>query len=297
MANSIVHEIQRNALDNNYPITDLLRKAYAVASKLGLSEFKEWANCELNGYGEKEVPKCRKIKGSVKGFNQFRGWIPVQLPTDEWDAMVSTCDNGQSISEIEHLVLNDGVIASEFNVERLLILQELCGQQTDFKIFISRAAMENILSSVRNQILDWALQLEADGVIGDGISFSNEEKEKAQVAQQHIHIGGNFQGVLGNTENSTITQTQEMNVSPGDFNQLADVLGKHGVQFSDITDLQQAITEDGDVDASKGFGQKVSGWIGKMVGKAADGSWNMAVAAAGNILGAAINGYYGIGAS
>jgi len=35
------------------------------------------------------------------------------------------------------------------------------------------------LESVRNRIFEWSLELEARGVLGEGLTFSNEERERA----------------------------------------------------------------------------------------------------------------------
>ena len=42
------------------------------------------------------------------------------------------------------------------------------------------------------------------------------------------------------------------------------------------------------------FGPRVSAWIGKMIGKAAEGSWQIGLGAAGNLLAQAIAKYYGL---
>ena len=34
-----------------------------------------------------------------------------------------------------------------------------------------------LVDGVRNTILEWSLRLEADGIVGDGLSFNPEEKE------------------------------------------------------------------------------------------------------------------------
>jgi hypothetical protein len=42
------------------------------------------------------------------------------------------------------------------------------------------------------------------------------------------------------------------------------------------------------------FGPNVAAWMGKMVGKAAEGSWEIATSAAGSVLGKALARYYGM---
>ena len=47
--NSIVLELQTNAVDPDWSVTSLLRKSLMIAKKLGLEEFEEWISNELNG--------------------------------------------------------------------------------------------------------------------------------------------------------------------------------------------------------------------------------------------------------
>ena len=62
----------------------------------------------------------------------------------------------------------------------------------------------------------------------------------------------------------------------------------------DISDLQQAVENDGQPTNEGKLGPRVSSWIGGMVKKAADGSWGVGVSAAGNLLARAIAKYYGL---
>jgi len=54
---SLVEELQRDALNANAKVSDLLRKAKAIAVKLELPELEEWVEHELNGYPEGDVPE------------------------------------------------------------------------------------------------------------------------------------------------------------------------------------------------------------------------------------------------
>lgn len=44
----------------------------------------------------------------------------------------------------------------------------------------------NIQSKIRNMVLDWALTLEEEGILGKGIQFSKTEKELAMTNQFNI---------------------------------------------------------------------------------------------------------------
>jgi hypothetical protein len=45
---SVIVELQREALDRNVHVSDLLRKALVVARNLALTEFQSWIELELN---------------------------------------------------------------------------------------------------------------------------------------------------------------------------------------------------------------------------------------------------------
>jgi len=64
---SIVLELQKEALDRNCSVSDLLRRALVVAKKLKLAEFERWVGNELAGYKGpvNEVPEYRVLLGQV----------------------------------------------------------------------------------------------------------------------------------------------------------------------------------------------------------------------------------------
>ena len=60
---SIIQQIQQDALNEAVAISSLLRKAFLVASKLGLNEERDWIGNELSGWRESsgEPPDCRRF--------------------------------------------------------------------------------------------------------------------------------------------------------------------------------------------------------------------------------------------
>ena len=79
-----------------------------------------------------------------------------------------------------------------------------------------------VLNAVRTRILEWALSLEAEGIVGDGLSFSASEKQAA-MNSQNISIE-NFQGILGNVQGGSVTQTNTLHIVASDFSSLARYL-------------------------------------------------------------------------
>lgn len=83
---SIVLDLQQEVLKPDCDILNSLRKAHLIASKLKLHDFDTWVQSELNGYsyGDKDkIPNYRKVKGTLKAFNPYRGWISAQCSDDK----------------------------------------------------------------------------------------------------------------------------------------------------------------------------------------------------------------------
>jgi hypothetical protein len=294
--NALTLELQRDSMDSSVALTDLLRKALVVARKLKIAEFQRWVECELNGYrgAFAEIPTYREVRGDIKAWNPYNGWIPVIIQSEKLSASIRKRKIGQPISELESLVKDKekgGVLHVSFPQAIENVLLE--GQDVVFRptLHISGSQIHGILDVVRNTVLNWAMKLEEEGILGEGLTFSHEERQKAQ-GNPSISIG-QFQGILGNVADSNITQNLEMSVQPGDFKTLAEFLENKKVGKEDISELEEAIGSDPKPESDNKFGEKVSSWIGKMIKKAASGAWQIGITAAGNILSTAIKTYYG----
>ena len=175
----IVIELQREALDEKNSIESLIRKAYLVAKKLKLKEFEEWLNQEQNGY-KKEIPEYRNITGEIKAWNPYHGWIPMILSAKVAD-IVSRRPIPNSISSLLD-VYNSSEDRVAFSVNGAMT--EFFNNSTDFMptkyaFFVSKSELYRIKSTVRNKILDWALLLEENGIVGNEMTFTDVEKQIA----------------------------------------------------------------------------------------------------------------------
>ena len=102
---SLVLELQKDALNPSISILNLLRKALVVATKLKLQDFKDWIESEINGYKDgQRIPEYRKVRGETKYWNQFRGWQPIVFDTS-YDYL-SNRNLHQSVSELSQLISN-----------------------------------------------------------------------------------------------------------------------------------------------------------------------------------------------
>lgn len=68
---------------------------------------------------------------------------------------------------------------------------------------LDSAHLQGILDSVRTIILEWGLKLEEDGILGDGMSFSREEK---QLASSQTYLIETFIGQMSNSQLNTNSQ-------------------------------------------------------------------------------------------
>lgn len=86
---------------------------------------------------------------------------------------------------------------SQQTVNTLIKLMDVPMQPT---LQVSRTSIVGILDAVRNHVLDWSLELEKEGVIGDNLSFSREEQQTAnRVSYQIVNN-------IGSMSNSQLQQ-------------------------------------------------------------------------------------------
>lgn len=207
---SLVLELQAKAVDRDTTVTDLLRMAKMVAVKLELQEFEQWVNSELNGYSETPIPKYRVVRGQMKAVNPVRGLIPVQFPDDDLAKSASERHLMQRISEIEALAAQgNGSLMMPLPDEMQGLLQKLFRQDMEFKLTFQPIVLVGVVDAVRNVILDWSLTLEKNGILGEGMSFSKQDKDKAHEQSVSYHIGSieNFTGALGNVSGGQVNAT------------------------------------------------------------------------------------------
>ena len=197
----IVIDLQNNVIDSHITTTNLLRKALMVAKKLKLKDFENWIRFELNGYGNKDVkiPECRKIHGELRAFNPGEGWIPTLFNGYvEMQDTVTKSTVLQSVSELEHLINGKSdIFCISFATDAERILGELFGFETMYKLFINIIQIQNILETVRTTVMNWALELECDGILGEEMIFTEVEK---RIAVERNYTVNNFYGDVSHSQ-------------------------------------------------------------------------------------------------
>ncbi|HEV7455573.1 MAG TPA: hypothetical protein VGN96_02255 [Roseococcus sp.] len=209
MTESIIQELAREALSTTAPLSDLLRKAKAIAFKLDLDESHDWLSHELNGYSGNDVPEYRIIHGNARFRNPAYGWMPVVFSDLNHQNQICLTKFSQSIRELEHLASGDGEITLQLPGSTI---QQLCRNANlplvPINLFFSQGSVLHILDTVRTRLVDWALALDKIGVRGEGLSFSVKEKTVAQNTNiYNINQIGTFTGNLGGDAGRDIAVT------------------------------------------------------------------------------------------
>lgn len=215
---SIILELQKEAYDAGSSVSDLLRKAYVVARKLKVKDFEDWINKESKGYGDfGDVPAYRSVSGEVKAWNPYVGWIPVIIQDASIMEMISNSKVSQSIPELEALTNTEGenlVITFPHSIQRSL--SEMMEFDTKYRLFFGKSQAKQIINFARNVVLEWSLKLEEDGILGEGMSFTKEEKQTAMKQNYNTY---NYNGNITNSQiqQNTLNSSQTMKIEQFDL--------------------------------------------------------------------------------
>ena len=212
---SLVQELEQDAYDSAASLSNMLRKAKAVAVKLQLKQPIQWVESELNGYTTDEVPEYRKLRGRLKAHNPYNGLIPIQFEDAEIENIVSQYWAREPITNVEIFALSSSNPMLPMTGKSAATLARM-STVPDFPMYLllSTTSFQNILNAVRNKVLDWSLQLQADGIMGEGMSFRAEEKAKVSDKGHTYNIGsiGSFSGNLGGQVGGDVTATSTQNM-------------------------------------------------------------------------------------
>ena len=201
----IIIDLQKDALASNGDVASLLRKAYLISKKLKLSEFENWTSSELNGYrGKSNIPKYREIGGELKAWNPYNGWIPFIITNNKLHDQLCRHKVLDSIPSLAAGLKTGQDLHIPFEGEMIEYLNRLSdlGLRTKYSLFLNLNEVGAIVQTVQNNILDWAILLEENGILGEGLMFSKEEKKQAENPQIINYINYFY----GDTDNIQLQQ-------------------------------------------------------------------------------------------
>ena len=295
---TLLEEIENGAQGEEMPLGTLLRKCLVLVSRLGSQPAVDWVKWELNGYPKDvPLPDYRVLHLVIKAnlsdvTKHVTGWtVSPALLGDNSEAW-TRLEYRDGIGTIDHVLANtEGRVC--FQMSNLdLFLTSLKFTHMDILSAwaeASSSSIKNILDTVRNRVLTFALDLGKEYPDAGAVKSTMPKEDTKKVDQIFISNIYGSANVVGTATNSNVV----LNVMKGDFSTLKQTLEEHGVESADIRELKRVLEEEPKA-SSKGFGPKVATWIGTMMKKAAEGTWKVATDVAGTVLGKALSQYYGL---
>jgi len=219
MAPSLVIELQQQAQSGSSDVSELLRRAKVVASKLRLDDFDEWFEHELSGYPkDADVPDYRVVRSRLMMKNPYHGLQPVFFRGNVRKGQTSLAEHFASVKVRESIgrvaflsCSKEGQLEcaiSDGEMKALLAGSEELRLIPPVRL-LDVAGFAAILDAVRNRILKWSLDLERRGILGADMTFTKEE----QVTASRITI--NNYGSVGSVVQGASATATTVQDSPG----------------------------------------------------------------------------------
>ena len=205
---------------------------------------------ELNGYaGENQdnIPEYRKVNGLLKAWNPYHGWIPVVFQDSKFQSLLCTRFLGNSISEILELYkTSEGHVLLSYPGDIERTIDKMCSSPfpTNYSLHVSAHILKAIVDQVQNCLLEWTIRLESEGVLGEGMRFSQEETAMAQKVPQTIN---NYYGTVvnGNVKQSQVVSGDHNSLS-FNYEQASDLIRqiKEVIQDEQMSEEDREIAEE-----------------------------------------------------
>jgi AbiTii len=303
---TLLKEIQAAAIDSSVDVVQVLRKCRVLASRLSHDDLKAWVQKELDGYADgEELPDYRikrcQSKGNFVGFagRQLNNApIPTQNLPEPLRESISQVRFRESVSALQNLAQTGDrdSFGSAWPTELIAPYAEEFYE--DFVLVqayqvIPRNAFVWIIETVRNRVLNFALEIEAaDPSAGEALPGSQPLPEQKVTQIFNNYISGNVGNIASGS--GIVHQSAVLNVARGDDDALKRALGSIGVPDIDGGELAKAIKADPPLTTAAAFGPKVSKWLGALVTKAARGGLKVTADVATQTVTALIKSYCGI---
>jgi hypothetical protein len=227
---SLLREIQDLATSDS-DIANLLRKCSILAARLGSDEFAQWIGWELNGYPEHQsLPDYRSLDVSTFATFMNAAWRAEKQPI-LWEALPP-----QAKEALECIQFRDGIAKVRNLGKGAIIPRPDVAVRVDGKMFpdmhcvqawqqISSGEFEQLLSAIRNRILEFVLKIEAENP-----DAGEAELGSKPVPQDKLQpLVNNFFGNVGNLaqRSHSFSQVSNAGINSKELSRLVEELSKH----------------------------------------------------------------------
>jgi hypothetical protein len=292
---TLLRDIAHAAADPQVDLPSLLRKCKILAARLGSPEFSTWIAWELDGYpDEQSTPDYRRLPAGFYGQFMNAAWrydkMPVPrnvIPEEFHDALYTNVFRG-GIAQVTALAKGATILRPEL----VFALQgRIDGGMNCVSAWQEIPACEivQLLSAVRNRILDFVLKIEDENPDAGEAAVDSHPVPTERL--QNL-VNNYFLGMTNIAQNShSFNQTANTGIQPGDLDSLKSYLASEGIPAGALEELESAVTTDKKTGDGKGLGSRVQEWIGK----AASGSWEITKGISIPLIVGAIKRYYHLG--
>ena len=206
---SLIAQIERDALDDSVPIATALRKCVVLGGKSGSEELRDWATRELKGYGpDDELPEYRVIAApllvdAIKGNYQVtrQPFPPMSLPDFARKHIKEEVRLNDGVGSIEALLEQAEIkLMPPMGTDLVNYMNKTSGVPYQHIVAIywgvSHAAVKGLLDQIRTALTQLVAELRANMVSG-------EELPSPEAADQAVSVV-----VSGKRSRVTVTTTQ-----------------------------------------------------------------------------------------
>lgn len=216
------------ASDPAVSVSDLLRRALVAAHRLDVPDLVQWLSSELNGYTG-DVPDYRVIRGHLEAMDPNRGPVPLGVAGGGADWLNLLRERG-AIPELEPISNGLGTLHRHFPPEMEREIMKAMNVRMRPHLMFSTVQIRGIVEKVRSRILEWSLDLEGRGVLGEGLTFTQQEKHTVQQIHNHFQnvSGSQIQiGSHGSIQSQTSAMEGDLEALLGLIAALGDVLDRN----------------------------------------------------------------------
>ncbi len=154
-----IQQLKNETSKSDIKLSELLNRSKILFAKD--KEFLKLFDKEIKGYSvDGDIPEYRNIRGELKGWNPYQGWIPCLFTNDpKTQELISNRKVIQSISELEKLLSTQSKeLTMEIPAGANNNFSEIFGMDTKFCFFINPISIESVIINVKNRLFDFLIK-------------------------------------------------------------------------------------------------------------------------------------------
>ena len=181
-------KIVKELVNGEISLETALNRTKLIVSDLNNKELSGWLDSEILGYGEKKVPKYRELFSQDIKYSGFNGSYKVTnldltigaFPSEVREDLLSF-DETRGVSVIECLIQGDDKIGRSLTHGASLVYAQTGIRCTNICQYLDKTQYIEILSNIKNILIDILLKLEKEFGVLDDLDINVETKQKKEL--------------------------------------------------------------------------------------------------------------------